>query len=339
MDRKSIAVVALVMLGAVTLPLSSARGQDVDFRGRNVTIYIGFGAGGSYDFFGRIAARHLGKHLKGNPTIVPQNMPGAGSFTAANFVFNAVARDGTALGLFTQNMALQEVLGAPGVKFKAVDFNWLGRITSTVEVHVTSRKLKTIADAREREFFFSGSGTGSPSETYPILMNALAGTKFKIISGYPGSTQGVLAIERGEVDGALSSWNSIKRSKPNELKSGDLNVFVQHALKRHHDLPQVPTIVETGMTERGREILEFYASAVEVGFALAAPPQVPPERVQALREGFNAMLKDPDFIAEFKKTSSDLEPDSGEAVAKVIAKMFTVPRDLVEETRTILKIK
>ena len=334
----NVAFAALALAWSLTLT-APVLGQDGNFSGKNVTLYIGFGAGGGYDLVGRIAARHLGKHLRGNPTVIPKNMPGAGSFLAANFIFNAAPKDGTAIGLFTQGLSLQETLAAPGIQFESGRFNWIGRITSSVEVLATSRRLKTIADAREQEFFMAGSGPGSPSETFPMLMNALAGTKFKIISGYPGSGVGFLAMARGEINGTITAISSVKQSKAEELKAGEINIFVQYAPRRHPNLPDVPAVVEFATSDRGRAILEFYTSTVEVGYALAAPPGVPADRVKTLREGFASMLKDPEFIAEFERMGSDLDPASGEAVGTVIAKMQAAPADIINETKEILGIK
>ena len=181
------------------------------FRGKVINLYIGFAPGGTYDYFGRVVGRFIGKHIPGNPTVVAQTMQGAGSLQAANFLFAQAPKDGTAWGVVTQTLALEEALRSPGAHYKAAEFTWLGRMTSILEVHFTwkTSKAKTLEDTRQHEIPVAGTGAGSPSEGYPKLLNALAGTKFKIISGHPGSTQGMLAMERGEVDGGLTSWNTI----------------------------------------------------------------------------------------------------------------------------------
>src|SRR5262249_39031104 len=162
----------------------------------------GFTTGGTYDYYSRLFARFIGKHIPGNPTVVVQAMPGAGSFRAANFLYAAAPRDGTALGMITQGAAIEEALKSPAVQYKGADFNWIGRMSSIVEVHFTwkTSRTKTLDDARRNEALLAGTGAGSPSEGYPKLLNALAGTHFRIISGYPSSTEGMLAMERGEVD-------------------------------------------------------------------------------------------------------------------------------------------
>jgi tripartite-type tricarboxylate transporter receptor subunit TctC len=318
---------------------AAAQKNDEFFKGRTISIYIGFAPGGSYDYYARLVGRFLGRHLPGNPTVVTQNMPGAGSFLAANFLYNAAPRDGTALAVVTQTLALEEALKTKGVQYRSAQFNWIGRMTAILEVTLTGPKAraKTIEDARKMEVPLAGTGSGSPSEGYPKLMNALAGTKFKIISGYPGSTQGIMAAEAGEVDGGLTSWNTLKRTRAAALADGEFSILVQYALQRHPDLPNVPTIVELGQTPEARKILTFYASGAEVGRSLVAPPGLPPERVKQLRDGFDAMLKDPEFLTEVEKTQVEFQPASGEFMQKLIADTAEAPRAVIDAAQDILK--
>ena len=198
----------------------AAQGADQFFKGKTINLYIGFGPGGTYDYYGRLAARYLGRYLPGEPTVVAQSMPGSGGLRAANYLFSAAPKDGTAIGVIPQTAAIEDALRNPGVQYKAAEFNWIGRMTAILEVHFTwkTSKGKTIEDARQHEIPLAGTGSGSPSEGYPKLLNAFAGTKFKIISGYPSSTEGMIAMERGEVDGALTSWNTVKRTRQHWIK-------------------------------------------------------------------------------------------------------------------------
>jgi tripartite-type tricarboxylate transporter receptor subunit TctC len=331
----------LVALAGLCVLSGSASAQKADdfFKGRTISIYIGFAPGGSYDYYGRLVARFLGRHIPGNPTIVTQNMPGAGSFLAANFLYNAAPKDGTALGVVTQTIALEEALKTKGVQYHSAQFNWIGRMTAILEVTLTGPKARarTVDDARKMEVPVAGTGSGSPSEGYPKLLNALAGTKFKIISGYPGSTQGIMAAEAGEVDGALTSWNTLKRTRAASLASGEFSILSQYALQRHPDLPNVPTIVELGQTPEAKKILTFYASGAEVGRSLIAPPGLPPERVKLFRAGFDAMLKDPEFLTEVEKTQVEFQPASGEFMQKLIADTAEAPRAVIDAAQDILK--
>ena len=332
---------ALTLAAAAALLPAGASAQDAQnfYKGKTVTVYIGFAPGGGYDYYGRLAARFLGKHIPGNPNIVPQNMPGAGSFVAANYLYNAAAKDGTALGVLTQTLALEEALKTKGVQYKSAQFNWIGRITAILEVSLVGPKAKarTIEDARKFETPVASTGSGSPSESYPKLMNALGGTKFKVIAGYPGSTQGMMAAEAGEVDGALTSWNTLKRTKSQMLASGEMSVLVQYALSRHPDLPNVPAVVELASTDMGKKILGFYASGGEVGRSLVAPPGVPADRVAVLRRAFDDMVKDPEFLAEVNKLKVEFSPQSGEFMQKLIAETAEASPEMIQQAQDILK--
>jgi tripartite-type tricarboxylate transporter receptor subunit TctC len=325
---------------AIVIPhAAAAQPAEQFYRNKTIQLYIGFAPGGSYDYYGRMVARFLGKHVPGNPTIVAQNMPGAGSFQAANFLYNAAPKDGTAMGIVTQTLALEEALHTPGVQYKSAEFTWIGRMTAILEVTLTwkTSKAKTIEDAMRYEIPVGATGSGSPSEGYPKLLNALAGTKFKIISGYPGSTQAMMAVERGEVDGALTSWNTLKRTKQDWLANRDINVLVQYALARHPDLPDVPTIVELGKTPTDKQALAFYASGAAVGRSLLATPGIPADRVKLLRAGFDAMLKDAEFLAEIEKTKLEFQPASGDEAQKLIRDTASAPRAIIERTQAILR--
>lgn len=327
---------------AILAPLAVvAQPADPFFKGKTINVYIGFGSGGTYDYYGRLVARYMSKHLSGEPNMVAQSMPGSGSFRAANFLFSAAPRDGTALGVITQTTALEDALRTPGAQYKAVEFNWIGRMTAILEVHFTwkTSKAKTIADARLHDIPLAGTGAGSPSESYPRLLNALAGTKFRIVSGYPSSTAGMLAMERGEVDGALTSWNTVKRTRQHWIAGKDINVLVQYGASRHPEMPEIPSVLELAKSPEGRAALAFFISGAELGRSLVAPPGLPPERVRMLRAAFDAMLKDPDFLAEIDKSGQEFYPASGEAVQKLIAATANAPRNVIELTESILRKK
>jgi tripartite-type tricarboxylate transporter receptor subunit TctC len=326
---------------ALLAPAASAQPADPFFKGRVINLYIGFAPGGTYDYFGRVVGRFIGKHIPGNPVVVVQTMQGAGSLQAANFLYAQAPKDGTAWGVVTQTLALEEALRTPGAHYKAAEFTWIGRMTSILEVHFTWKTslAKTIEDARQHEIPVAGTGVGSPSEGYPKLLNALAGTRFKIVSGYPGSTQGMLAAERGEVDGGLTSWNTLKRTKPAWLANRDVNLLVQYANERHPELRDVPTLLELARTPEGRHVLAFYVSGAELGRSLLAPPGLPADRVTILRTAFDAMLQDPEFRAEIEKSGQEFQPASGAQVQRLIEEVASAPREVVERTETILRAK
>jgi tripartite-type tricarboxylate transporter receptor subunit TctC len=335
--------VAVLTASLLTVAAGSAAAQPAEqfFKGKVINLYIGFAPGGTYDYYSRLFARFAGKHIAGNPTIVPQNMPGAGSFQAANFLYAVAPKDGTAMAMISQVSAIEEALQSPGIQFKTAEFNWIGRMSAILEVHFTwkTSKVKTIQDAREYEAPLAGTGVGSPSEGYPKLLNALAGTKFKVISGYPGSTQGMMAMERGEVDGALTSWHTLNRTKPDWLRNRDINLLVQYAPRRHPDLADVPAVVELGKTPEANRILGFYSSSAELGRSVVAPPGVPTERVRILRSAFDAMLKDPEFRAEIDKSQLEFQPASGDDVQKLVSDTANVDKHIAEQTKAILRAR
>jgi tripartite-type tricarboxylate transporter receptor subunit TctC len=335
-------VVAASAVAVALLPqAAAAQGAEQFFKGKTINLYIGFGPGGTYDYYGRLVARFLGRHLPGDPTVVAQSMPGSGGLRVANYLFSAAPKDGTAVAVITQTAAIEDALRSPGVQYKAAEFNWIGRMTAILEVHFTwkTSKGRTIEDARSHEIPVAGTGAGSPSEGYPKLLNAFAGTKFKIISGYPSSTEGMIAMERGEVDGALTSWNTIKRTRPQWIKNRDINVLVQYGAERHPEMNDIPTILETARTPEGRAVMEFYIGGAQLGRSLAAPPGLPADRVTILRRAFDAMLKDRDFLAEIEKTGQEFYPASGEQVQKLIAATANAPRPIVELTESTLRAK
>ena len=336
------AALALTLALPTSAPaLAAAELADQFFKGKVINLYIGFATGGTYDYFGRVAGRFIGRHIPGNPTVVAQNMPGTGSLQAANYLYAQAPRDGTAWGVVTQTLAIEEALRSPAVRYKAAELTWIGRISSALEVYFTwkTSKARTIEDARLYETPVAGTGAGSPSEGYPRLLNALAGTRFKIISGYPGSTQGMMAMERGEVDGGLSSWNTLKRTRPSWIEKGDVNLLVQYGAERHPDLRNVPTALEVTQTAEGRRAFAFYISGAELGRSLVMPPDVPADRVKLLRTAFHAMLEDPELLAEIEKSGQEFQPASGEHVERLVREVASAPRDIVDRVEAILRVK
>jgi tripartite-type tricarboxylate transporter receptor subunit TctC len=318
---------------------ASASAQDALYKGKTVSIYIGFAAGGSYDYFGRLVARHLGKHLPGNPTVIAEAMPGAGGFTAANYLYARAARDGTALGIVSQTLAIEEALGTPGVQYKASKFNWIGRATSVNEVSFTfhTSNTKTIEDAVARKTTMASTGAGSPSETYLKLLNSVAATKFKLVGPYPASNDSMLAMERGEVDGAFTSYNTLKVAHQDWLRDKKINILVQYG-EHAAELPDVPFAVDLAKTDEDRALMAFYVSSEQIGRAFLAPPEVLPDRVATLRKAYDETMQDPQFLSEIEKSRSEFNPLSGEKLQKLVASASEVSPAVVARIRQILGI-
>lgn len=332
-------VVAAAVLG-LTLA-GPVQAQDGALKGRTVTVFIGFGPGGTYDLYARVLSRHIGKHLPGNPQVVAQSMPGAGSITLANYMFSVAPKDGTAIATVAQAIAVEEALKSSGIAYKADQFTWVGRASNAVELLMSfhTSKIKTIDDARRHDVPTAGTGPASPSEGVPRLLNATAGMRFKIISGYPSSAVALLAMEKGEVDTAQTSWSTLQATKAHWLRDRHVNILVQTTLERIPDLPNVPSLVELGRTEQDKALLAFYTSSAEVGRSFLAPPGMTPERSDMVRRAFDATMQDAEFRAEIAKGQADLNPLKGEEVHKLIVKTLAAPPELVARMKEILEQK
>ena len=336
--KRTFGAAALSVTLASLIAAAPAKAADEDFfKGKTITIYIGFSPGGTYDLFGRMVGRFIGKHIPGNPTVVASNMPGAGSFTASNWLYRIAPKDGTALGTVSQTLAIDEALKAKGVQFKAAEFTWIGRVTSNVEVQVVSTRTPayTLAGAKAAVVPTASTGPGSPSDTYPKLMNEVAGTKFKIIRGFPGSTDGLLAVERGETEAALTSWNTMKSTRMHWLTDKKAALFVQYVTQRSPDLKDVPTLVELATNEDDRKLLAFAVSSAEIGRSILAPPGLPADRTALLRKAFDATMKDPELLAEIQKSNLDFEPLDGASLAKIVAAAANADEKVVARMQKI----
>ena len=306
---------------------AAAQPTDQFFARRTITIIIGDTAGGSYDLYGRMVARHLGRHIPGQPTVIAQNMPGAGSLKAANYLYEVAPKDGTALGIVVESAALEQALANPAVQYDAAKFSYVGRVATSNNIFMQwhSAKVQSIDDAKRLETSLAGTGPGSIAETVPRLLNALVGTKFKLISGYPASSEAMLAMERGEVDGASSSWAAVKVGKQAWLRENKIRIILQTTPERTAELPQAPSLGEIGDSAEDRQVFALYASGSAIGRSILAPPGLPAERVKVLRHAFQFMVQDPEFVADLQRTNVELEPLPGEQVEKLIARTLDVP--------------
>jgi tripartite-type tricarboxylate transporter receptor subunit TctC len=291
------------------------------YRGKTLTMLVATSPGGDYDLRARLLARHMGRHIPGEPQIVARNMPGAVGLQAANWLATQAPRDGTVLHAIMQNMSAHQALGGAKVEFDTRKFFWIGNTTDSPNVvnswHTTG--IRTIQDVMTRELVVGAPGTATPSVVYPKAMNALVGTKFKIVSGYPGGNDVNLAMERGEVGGRGSnSWASWKATKPHWLAEKKIFILVQIGLKRHPELADIPLMTELARNEDDRKVLEFLSADTGITRAFVTTPDTPRERVEALRRAFDATMKDPLFLAEAEKAGMDISPATGE-VAQVLA--------------------
>jgi tripartite-type tricarboxylate transporter receptor subunit TctC len=326
---------SLLALLALTQPAAAQSTADF-YRGKTLTLTVGYSTGGGYDIYARLLARHMGKHIPGNPTIVVQNAPGAGSMRAANMIYNVAPKDGTHFGMFGRGIALEPLIGTSPAQFDATKFLWLGSGTEEAAVVVIRAEvgIKTWADMMQKPFTVGGEGTGSDPDVYALMLKNVFGVKLRLISGYPGTTEMALAVERGEVDGRASwSWSSLKTLKPDWIAQKKVTIPVQLNLRSSPDLADVPLIVNFAQTERQRQILKLVVSRQTMGRPFMAPPGLPADRAAALRAAFDATMKDPEFIAEANARGQEVDPVSGAALDALIAELYATPKDVVEETK------
>src|ERR1700757_2639308 len=322
-----------IVLGAAAA--TSAQTPEQFYRGKSIDLVIGYPTGGANDFYSRMLARHLGNHIPGHPSAVPRNTPGAGSFLALNQVFNVAQKDGTVIALAAPTATLDEKLGTQGVRFKTAELNWIGRIDAATNIVFTwkTSKVKTFEDAQKYEVTLAGTGVGSTVSIYPTVMNHVFGTKFKLVMGYRGSNEAMLAVERGEVEGHSTAWTAVKVAHPDWLRGASVAILVQFALKRHAELPDVPTAVELARNEQERAILSAIMNATEVGTAFFTTPGVPADRLTALRRAFDATMKDPELLADAQRINVGISPLAGEDLQRLPAGPGQLPPALLDKVR------
>jgi tripartite-type tricarboxylate transporter receptor subunit TctC len=327
------AVIVATLVAAGTP--AAAETPEQFYAGKTIDLVIGYPPAGSNDVYTRLLSRHLGRHIPGNPNVVVKNMPGAGSFLALGHIYNVAPKDGSVIGLGAPTSALDEKLGTKGVRFKTAEFNWIGRIDSLINIVFMwkTSPVKTVADAQRIESTLSGTGAGSTVSIYPTVMNNVLGTKFKLIMGYKGSSEAQLAVERGEVEGHSTSWTAVKVGHPDWYPSKTISILVQFALKKHPELPDVPTVVELARNDEERAILRAVMNATEIGTAFFTTPGVPADRVTALRRAFDATMKDPEFLADAQRTKLTVGPLAGEELQKLVAEVSDLAPAMLEKVR------
>ena len=332
-----------VALGLVTLLLAAlpAQAQSVaDFyRGKTIQMLIGYTAGGGYDLNARVLARHMGKHIPGNPNIVAQNMAGAGSLRLANFLYNVAPKDGTAIGMVGRGMAMEPLIGGSATQYDARRYTWIGSVSDQVSLCATwhTSKVKSWDDMLKTDFTVGGEGSGSDPDMFATMIRSLFGVKIRLVSGYPGGNEINLAMERGEVDGRCGwSWSSIKITKPDWLKNKRINLALQMALHKNSELADVPLIMDLARNDRERQILKLVLSRQEMGWPFTAPPGLPKERADALRAAFDATMKDPEYLAEAAQRRLDVNPMSGAAIDKLIGELYATPPEVIAATKTAI---
>jgi tripartite-type tricarboxylate transporter receptor subunit TctC len=314
-------------------PLAYA--QPDFFKGKTIALVIGTNASGGYDGYGRLLARHLGKHIPGHPALVVQNMPGANGVRAASHLYSVAAADGTVMGIFDQAMFLRQLLGVAGLRGDVARLNWIGRLVSNSAVLFSwhAAKVQTIEDVFAYELIVAASGAASRLNW--TALNALTGTRFRLLTGYEGPASAKIAMMRGEIEALSLPWSALRTENPEWLRDKQINLLLQTG-ERNPGLEQLPRMVDLAKTDDARKVLEIFASPSVIGRAFAAPPDVPPERVAQLRAAFAAMLEDEEFRADARKISFDLDPMGG-AELQAYFTTAAYPAALIERAKTIAK--
>ena len=332
-------VLGLVAAGFV----GSAQAQPVaDFyKGKTIRLLIPAAVGDSYDTEGRLIARHLTKYIPGNPTILPENMPGASGRNVASYIYNVAPKDGSVLALVQQSVVLAQAMRQTGINFDAAKFNWIGTPSAPISVLAVwhTAGVKTIEEAKHKEVTIGSTSTAGNNFVYPKLMKELVGAKFKIITGYPGGAPIDLAMERGEVQGRGSNpWNNYKLAHPQWITEGKLIALVQMSRNKHPELPNVPRLIDLAPNQDAKKIFELMSEGSDIGRPLVTAPGVPADRVKALREAFAKTMQDPEFRAEAAKLNVDIEPTVGEELQALAEKMLSTSQGTIDLLNaTVLK--
>jgi tripartite-type tricarboxylate transporter receptor subunit TctC len=319
---------------------ASAQTVEEFYKGRQINMLIGGGAGGGYDVNYRALGRHLAKHIPGQPSIIPRNQPAASGLAAAAALYNTADKDGATIAAFPNNVPMDPLFGNPGARYDALKLNWIGSIGKLQNVCATwhTSTIKRIEQAMEREVIVGAAAAPTNTAIMPRVLNALIGTKFKPIIGYDPGAGLTMAVERGEAEGICGlSWSTMKASRPHWIRDKLLNVIVQMGLDKLPDLPTVPAALDLVSDPVKKQVLTLILIRQEPGRPLAAPPGVPAERLAALRRAFDATMKDPEFVAEAQKLQMEIEPLNAAAIDKLLATAYGTPKPIVQQAAELLE--
>ncbi len=324
------------------LPTAPAGAQNpTDFyKGRTVEFFIGYSAGGGYDLYARMIARHLGKHIPGQPTVVPKNMEGAGSLRLTNWLYSAAPKDGTVIGANSRGAAFDPLLGQKNAQYDPTKLTWIGSANNEVSVCVAweNSGIGKFSDLLEKPLAIGSTGVGDDTYQFPALLNRVLGTKFKIVSGYPGGNEVSLALERHEVQGRCGwSWSSIKATRMQWIEQKKMTVLLQLALSKHADLPDIPLVTDLAQGEEQQQIFKLIFARQVMGRPYLAPPGLPQDRVEALRHAFMATMRDRDFLAEAERAKFEITPVAGDAVARLVADIYQTSPAVAAKAAALVK--
>ncbi len=333
------AVFAAALVASISMPALKAHAQADFYKGKTVLVDIGADVGGGFDAYGRVIAEFIGRHIPGNPTVSPQNRPGAGGRVSANWLYNVAPKDGTVIGVFGGWIAFEPLWGIAGVQFDATKFNWLGNANREVTTcgFWNKSKASSLDSLKSVEALVGSYGPTTSMTQDAVALNALIGTKIKVVHGYKGTRDVVLAAERGEVDGSCGLWmSSVKSSYQKYVDSGELKLLVQMGMERHPELPNVPNAADLISNADDKLAYNLIFGQLEVARPVAAPPGLPPERVAMLRKALADTLADPQFVATATKRGLEVRPLEGEKMQAFVQNIYTAPKPVVERVTKML---
>jgi tripartite-type tricarboxylate transporter receptor subunit TctC len=335
--RTTCIVCGVAVALATTVMIRPVSATEDFYKGKTVSIVIGYSVGGGYDAYARLLARHLGKHIAGNPSVVAQNMTGAGSLKAANYIYSVAPKDGSTIGTFSRSLAIAPLLNR--AEFDSRRFSWLGSVTDEVTLCVTRHdaRVKSWNEVLETETTLGGEGAGSDPNIFALLYRNVFGAKIRIVSGYPGTNEIQLATERGEVDGLCGlSWSTLKGRYPHWLKDRKANILVQAGIKKEAELPHVPSASELAKEPDQKQILNLLLIGQAMARPFAAPPDIPADRKATLIAAFDRTMKDPEFLAEAQRLSFDVNPVPAARLDTLLAQAYATPKDVIAKATKAL---
>lgn len=331
----------LVAIGlSVTAAPATAQGLEGFFAAQPLTIVVGYPPGAAYDLYARLISRRMGDHLPGKPKIIVQNMPGAGGLTMANHLYNNAKQDGSVIGTFSRGIPMLPIVDNTGVRYDPLKFNWVGTPSGETSVAIawSASGVKTFQDLRTRGMTAATSGPASDGSIYGRVLNTVLGTKIKTVNGYQGSAESMLAIERGEVEGATSiSYSSLLTAKRDWLDNGKIYILAQHTLKARPELKDVPVILEFAQNDDDRRLLELVFARQSIGYPYSAPPNVPADRLTAIRKAFDATLDDKDFLAEAAQAGVTVDGMSGAELQALVERIYSTPPGIIERAKAAMQ--
>jgi len=331
----------LIVLAAAAPAVAQQEEAAAFFRGKTLRLIVGIAVGSGYDINARLLARHMAAHIPGQPTIIVQNQPGAGSLAMTNALYHTGPFDGTVMGASFNGMPTTPLLQPTGVRFDPVRINWVGSTNRETQVMYVwhDAPAQVLEDARAREIVMGGQAPGSTQFDYPVLANKLFGFKFKVVTGYESTPKIHLAMESGEVHGTIANWSTLKAINTDWITDKKVRILAQWALQKNAELPDIPLFMDLAKADSERDALRLMLARLEYGRPFFLPPDVPVARVEALRRAFDATMKDPAYLAEADKLKIDVEPLSGEAVAALVEQVSRTPADTVARVRAALETR